>query len=455
MATIRLIPSTYTVSHTSYVSFSDTTNHPATNMYANTDSTTYATIRGRNSSNASRIYYCFIHGFNFGDVPSNATISSFAIKIKCYRNSYQGTGTDYRPRLASSPSSSSVISNTTLSSDLTTSAATYTFPNGSLDWNTLKNYGSNFSIEIVLHPSSNQYPYVYVYGAEIEVTYTLPVLRTITSSITGSGTISPSGSTSLYDGDTYSLTITPTNMSNVVTITNNGTDVTSSLVRYESGAGSISQTAASYTTSGTISNSSYLAYPVGYTAENPRTYSNNVYATNDGSTAYAIYSFNFSAIPSNATINSVEVKCCGKAESTSQGTRSIRLYANTTAKGSAQSFTSTTQQVITISNPGTWTRSELQNAKLRFTVGYYGGSLCGITWKVNYTMSGDPHYTYTYTVSGDAVIVVSIGHKLYFKSNDSWVGATDVYKKINGVWTHIDQSDLTGVFSSGVNYVKG
>lgn len=173
MTTIRLVPSSYGRSNNSYVTFSDN-NHPATNMYTNTDSTTYATVRGRNSSNTSRVYYLYINGFNFDDVPSGATISSFSVKIKAYKNSYQRTGETYRPKLASSASNNSVISGTTLTTDLaTTSSGTivYTFPTSSLSWNTLKNYGSNFTVVIPLNPSSNQYPYIYIYGVEIEVNY--------------------------------------------------------------------------------------------------------------------------------------------------------------------------------------------------------------------------------------------------------------------------------------------
>lgn len=42
---------------------------------------------------------------------------------------------------------------------------------------------------------------------------------------------------------------------------------------------------------------------------------------------------------------------------------------------------------------------------------------------------------------------------LYFKENGSWVTATKVYKKVSGSW--VEQSDLTNVFASGVNYRKG
>lgn len=165
--TMRLVPSTYGRSNTSYV----TVTNPDY-MYDNTDDTTdHADIRGRN--NSSYTYYCYIRGFDFSDIPANATITNFEVKIKAYRNSYQATGSSYRPSLCNNTSS---ISNTTLDEDLTTSTsgAVYTFPKGSLTWNTIKGYGSNFGIRIPLRRTGNtSRPYVYVYGAEIEVTYTL------------------------------------------------------------------------------------------------------------------------------------------------------------------------------------------------------------------------------------------------------------------------------------------
>ena len=80
MATIRLVPSTYAVSSTSYLSVSN-----ASNMYDNTDSTTYATITNTNNSTSSR--YLYLRGFNFSSIPSNAIINSFTVKIKGYEKS--------------------------------------------------------------------------------------------------------------------------------------------------------------------------------------------------------------------------------------------------------------------------------------------------------------------------------------------------------------------------------
>ena len=57
---------------------------------------------------------------------------------------------------------------------------------------------------------------------------------------------------------------------------------------------------------------------------------------------------------------------------------------------------------MTILSPGTWTRAELQNAKLRFTVAYYGGWLGGVTWTVNYTVPSVNPYYWTYSLSNVA-----------------------------------------------------
>lgn len=123
MATIRLIPSTYAVSSTSYLSVSN-----AANMYANTDSTTYATITNTYASTSSR--YLYLRGFNFDDIPSNAIINSFTIKIKGYESGLS-TSTSYAPRLANG---TSTLSNTTATSNFGTSSTTITIPTGSLTW---------------------------------------------------------------------------------------------------------------------------------------------------------------------------------------------------------------------------------------------------------------------------------------------------------------------------------
>lgn len=451
MATIRLIPSTYAVSSTSYLSVSN-----ASNMYANTDSTTYATITNTYASTSSR--YLYLRGFNFADIPSGAVISSFTVKLKGYEQGLS-TSTSYAPRLANG---TSALSNTTASSTLTTSTKTITIPTGALTWDQIVNYGSNFTIMVYVRRSSrNTTGYAYIYGAEIEVTYTIPDPRTITSTLTGDGVISPSGAQTYYDGNEYELTITPTNKSDAVTATKDGIDITDQLVAHGLGD-TVTMVPDDVTTSSIQSGSSYAEYAVGHSAESPSSSgsSSNMYASS-GSTGYATYSFDFSSIPSNATIESIEVRCYGHRENSTIDSTHVSqctLYSGSTAVSDEVDFPSTSNSIITIEPNSAITRSQLDNLRVRHTVGYYGGLVLGISFEVTYsTGSGIDHYTYTYTVSGDATIAVVIGTvataKLFFKENGSWVGATKGWKKVNGAW--VEQTDLTTVFDSVTNYVKG
>lgn len=100
-------------------------------------------------------------------------------------------------------------------------------------------------------------------------------------------------------------------------------------------------------------------------------------------------------------------------------------------------------------------RSQLDNVTVRHYVGYYGGLVTGISFVVTYsTGSGVDHYTYTYTVTGDATIAVVIGGqqpKLYVKLNGVWTQVTG-YKKVNGSWI---EQDISTLFDSTKKYVKG
>lgn len=449
MATIRLIPSAYTLSNTSYLSISN-----ASNMYANTDNTTYAQVTHNRSQNST--YYLYIHGFNFDDIDDSWTINSFSVKIKALESSLS-TSSSYRCSLYHSTSS---ISNTTLTSSLSTTATTYTFPTSTLDWETLKEYGNNFRIRVPLRrASSGTSGYVRVYGAEIEVNYTVPVSATVTSTLTGNGTISPSGATSTYENTEYTLTITPTNKSDTVTATKNGVDITSELVAH--GAGStITATPSNVTTSSIQSGASYAEYAVGYSAESPSSSgtSSNMYAAS-GSTGYAEYSFDFSNIPSGATIEEIEVRCYGHRENSTIDSTHVSqcvIYNGSTAISEEVDFPSTSNSIITLTP--TTIPSSMSNVTVRHYVGYYGGLVLGISFEVTYsTGSGIDHYIYTYTVDGDATIAVTIGAaatpKLYVKINGAWVEVAEAYKKINGSW--VQQSDVTTVFTSGINYLKG
>lgn len=189
MATIRLTPSAYSLSSTS-LSVSN-----ESNLYQNTDNESYATIT--NSGRSSTSYLVYLKGFNFDSIPEGATINSFKVKIKI-RETGVTTSTSYRMTLMNDTASLSIYANTMPS----TTTSTIEFDTSSTTWETLKQYGSNLSIAINARKSSNYTTgYLYIYGAEIEVDYTLPVNYTITSTAIH-GTINSENPMTVSEGTT-------------------------------------------------------------------------------------------------------------------------------------------------------------------------------------------------------------------------------------------------------------
>lgn len=468
MASVTLIPTGATGASNMSISSS----YPISNACHNsTNTSSYA----RYSITASSTGYVYLT-FDASGIPSTASIQSVSAKARL-RISSTSRVTNRVCQLYTNTTAkgSSVDFSSTSSGGAIVQLSTGTTWTRSELNNLRMRIGGTGS-------SGNQSRYIYIYGADVTVTY-VTESRTVTSTLSGNGTIVPEGATTTYDGEEYELTITPSDTSNPVTVTNNGVDVTDELVAHHSGgtATSSSQAPGSGVTTGFARSNSqfyrgnssttgddWLRYAIGHTAESPYSTSNtsNTYCkdgTNDATTqGWMNYPFDFSALPDDAEITSVEVKCYGATESTTETARhaDISLWCGSTQKGTTQSFTSTSNSTITINDPGEWTREELQDAWVRFGVGYYGGRILGITFKVNYTYGGTlHHYTYTYTVDGNATIDVTIGTPgpstatIYYKNNGSWVAATAVYKKVNGSW--VLQSNLSNVFDSNTNYVKG
>lgn len=437
MAKIRLVPSILYNAASSYLSISN-----AANAYTNTDSNDYATVQNTYSSTSSR--YVYLRGFNFDDIPENAIINSFTVKLKAYESGVS-TSDSYKPYLANG---TTAINGSCTA--ITTSASVHTFTGITADWETIKGYGDNFGIRINCRRASrNTTGYVYIYGAEIEVDYTVPDPATVTSTLTGNGTIDPAGAVSTYKDAEYTLTITPTDKSETVTATKNGVDITADLVAH--GAEStVTVVPESATTSGVQSGSSYAQYAVGHSAESPYSSTSNMYASS-GSTGYAEYSFDFSDIPSNATIENIEVRCHGHRESSTISSTYVSkcaLYLSGSEASEEVEFPSTSASIITLEPNTLPTRAQLDNMTVRHFVGYYGGLVTGISFEVTYsTGSGLDHYTYTYTVDGDATIAVTIGgsgggSQFYIKEAASqWDQYSKLWKKTSSGWVEVDPYD--------------
>ena len=454
MATMRLIPSVlYNAAGTSYLTVSN-----ESNAFANTDSTDYATVRNTQSSTSSR--YVYLRGFNFDGISDDWIINSFAVKIKAYESGVS-TSSSYVPYLCNGTSTLSGCTTTAIS----TSASVHTFT-CDLDWETVKAYGSNFGIRINCRRASrNTTGYMYIYGAEIEVDYTIPVYHDVTLSNSTSATVTVSDSHPLEGTD---VTVVADTLSGI-NVTDNGVNVNSQFVQGLSDSVSavpesdyttgFSDSGAAFYQSSSTSSDSWLRYAIGHSAESPYSTSNtsNTYVKPEGDTGWINYHFDFSAIPAGATIKSVGVKVYGARENATVDSTHVarfQCYSGSTAKGTIQDFTSTSNSLVTVSDVGTWTPAELQDAQLRFEVGYYGGRMLGITWTVEYEVDG---YVYTITnITADHAIVISATGEqpaLYVKPNGSWLEVVTAYEKVNGVWA--EAADVTAVFSSGVNYING
>ena len=447
MATAKLIPSAWNnAAGTNYISITD-----PSNAYTDTSSNTYATLSNLTNSTSNR--YVYLHGFNFSSIPSGAIVSSFTVKIKgYYTNGYSAS--------LYLCDNTTTISGATASS-FGTSVATqeFTIPS-TLTWDAIKGYGADFGIRINCRRNSrNTAATYYVYGAEIDVTYTVPDPVVITSTLTGNGTIVPSGATNMYKGETYSISITPTNASDPVTVTNNGVDVTSQLVppgseQEDRVLGTYALVSGGFNGSG----ASYFQGLVGKGVNNTQTTS-NYYSSGSGTIAVFTYDMSFD-IPSGATITRVWCQVNGHAESTSQSAEYMcaQLVSGSTNLSSELNFKSvgTSNSTQTLEATTLPTIAQLAAMKLQCRLGYYGGAINGATAYVTFELQS---YTYTYVTTGNSTIAVVIGTPgpstatIYFKVNGAWVAATAAYKKVNGAW--VQQSDLTQVFDSNTNYQQG
>lgn len=467
MASIVLVAS----GNTGLTGMTISSSYPITNAYDNSnDTANYA----RYSISTSTTGYVYLT-YDTSDIPATATIQSVVAKARLRISSttrvtsrvcqlYTGTTAKGSNTDFSSTSSGGTVINLSTGTSWTRSELT----------DLRMRIGGTGS-------SSSNSKYIYIYGTDITITYTAES-RTVTTTLNGNGTINPSGATTSYDGDEYTLTITPANTSDTVTITNNGVNVTSELEPHYSGGTSTSYSTASgsgvttgfarsgsqfYRGNSSTTGDNWLRYAIGYTAENPYSTSNtsNTYCkdgTNDATTqGWMNYPFDFSSLPADAEVTSVEVKVYGAAESTTETARhaDVSLWCGNEQKGTTQQFSNTSNSTMTLSDTGEWTREELQDAWVRFGVGYYGGRILGITWKVNYTYGGTlHHYTYTYTVDGNATIAVTIGggstSKIFLKENGSYVQYSKVYRKENGAWVEKSASDWANIFSTSANYVK-
>ena len=435
MPTITLTPSTYALSSTSYLSVSN-----AANMYADTDSETYATVTNSRTSTTS--YYIYLRGFDFSQIPDAATVSDFAVRLKA-RESGVSTSSSYKPYLANG---TTAINGSC--SAITTSAAVHEFTGISADWDTIKGYGSSFGIRINCRRASrNTTGYMYVYGAEIEVTYTLPVYHSVTVSNSTSAAVTVSDSNPLEGAD---VEVRVSSLDGIK-VTDNGTDVTSQFTQRSETSESWSVTnVGSYGFSLNSSTGYYVSQNEGIskTAALCRVDFHVPVAATITFTYinYAEQGYDFGVFGNIDVALSDDYYAAGSSGATITDS-SYKRACNTSAYNSSSAQTLTYD--MSAGDHSIWVKyskddaSDDNNDTLQFKV--------AITLDEPFTPGTYWGYDIVNVTADHAIVVTADGPKMYVKQGGAWFAVAKAYRKVSGAWQEVS---LDEAFSQGTNYRK-
>ena len=405
MATIRLIPSTYSLSNTDYLSISN-----ASNMYTNIDSTTYATVNHTRSRTTS--YYIYVRGFNFDDIPADAIINSAIVKVKAKVTS----ASSYAPTLYNNTTSL----NQNLSENIGTTTTTSTVDITS-NWETYKGYGNNFGIRLRLNRSSRDTASsMNIYGAEILVDYTVPVYHTISTSITGGTLRSPTvASATVRGGANYEITFNGNPGYTLSSMTVNGVEVTPTIKSAPAPTLPIYTVSTNYST--------YQTYVLSNAYDgNNSTYFWSSEAQTQGK--YILITFSdFVNLKSFSTYSSND-----------------RDYPHPCNMLQVSADNENWADIGTFSDAQTSTFSNITNANNIKYVRIYATSnienwlvLNEITMSYESAQLGGEYYSYTISaVDNDKTVVIIFNEPdvYYVKVDGRWRKVLTAYRKVNGAW---------------------
>lgn len=159
------------------------------------------------------------------------------------------------------------------------------------------------------------------------------------------------------------------------------------------------------------------------------------FSTPKSSSKSASWPFSVTGIPADSTIDKVECKA-KYAVSSSGGTATVQLRANTTNKGASAQNGSTSATVSTLTG-ASWTPAELSNANLNTTIKASSLGSCAFRF-----YGADFAVTYTYK-----------NEQFMIKVNGVYKEVARVYKRVNGVW--VLQDNLSGVVDQTRRLVRG
>lgn len=421
------------ISYTSGITFTPTgytnagsysfTSQTIANAYTDSDSTSsnrMTLARSNNSTRKSEIYYEFDTS-GLENIPITAVINSISCNVK-----YYVSNTTYVTAILMQLYSGNNSKGTSITNRPTTGTK-YSINCGTWSLSELLNARLYIS---GTHNASNNNAYLYFYGADLTVNYSVneTLYEITTSSNVSDSFISPE-SEEVSSGGNCTIRVDTNDIENII-IEDNGVDITDLFeTKINVPSGTTTKYPTGFTTDFSSSNANFylsqnetgttrLQYPIGYFAESPHSQSDTGYTyvkdnNQNTATGWINYKFDFSDIPENATIKSVRISAYGARENSSTSSQYKAMfgaYCGNTLKGSTEEFTSTSNQLLTLSNIGTWTREELQDAQVRFTVAYYGGRIYGVTFEVKWESQTSNPYYYEYNlinVNSDHNIVIN------------------------------------------------
>lgn len=426
--TLTVYPSSF---NSDYKYASVNSSYPTSNPIGKgSTNTTYTQINLTTGSQAETYFY---YNFDLSEIPEAADIVSVSCSYKAYISTTNSSYISTRSVQLYSGTTAKGSSGTFSTSITSTSLTAGTWTRAELDNARIRLYAKRGSSR-----TTNTY-YIRFYGATLTISYEdNRTLYTVEVECGDNTKVDVDKTNEVKEGERFEVsTTTP-----ISSITDNNVDVLS-LIKQETVAGLIVGTPKSYTVSGSINGTKYQNC-IGKNIDN--TESGNDYASSSGSTATIYYSFDLSSIPNGVDIESINVMVAGHLESTSSSSEvaKLQLYSGDTPKGSEQSFTSTSKQILTM-DAGTWTIDELQDAKLAFTIGYYGGLVNGVNFEVTYKSDDIYYLYYIEAVNENHIIRINMDiadTNLRLKKNGSWIKIVKIYQKQNGSWVEINSSAL-------------
>lgn len=396
--------SSYPVSYTTSGSLKGTNYQNAIGKGADT-----ASVSGNDYCSSRNSYAHVYYSFDFSSIPNNAKIISVECQVKGHAENTSQSSERARCQLYVGTSTAKG----SYSDFTSTSAQTLTLTTGTWTYEEVQDMTLCFTMG---------YYGGLVNGATIIVTYELSDPRTITTTLSGNGTINPSGTQTMYDGNEYNLTIIPTNESDTVTATKDGTTIP--LTQHTSVETIEQNVLGEYTlvSGGFNSGESWFEGRVGNGYDTSDTTTSNYYSSSSSVQAIFRYDVSFTGIPNDATIENLYMMVNGHAESTSNSNEymCVQLVSGDTELSEQLNFKSigTSNSTQTITANVTPTVSQLENLAIECTLGYYGGAINGATVFLTYSVSG-VYYTYSTTISGDMSIAVIIGNVTTYTVNAS------------------------------------